>query len=639
MLILGSRQSASFITAQAVENAANALDTSVGKLSSGRRMIGSFDDAAGTAVSMRMAAAFNRLNATQSNLMNLNSFKTVQEQSLKELGDIIERLGVLKTLASDVTKTTSDIQNYASEYSALAAQARSVNERTFNGVRLFSNSTTDQTLNVPASEDGKETLSITNPSLSASVLVNVICDKLYSVQTGQLEWSDANTAAVAQGGTLAKFTSLDDWTQAQFQLGAALTANPFWIGLKQATGSTQPDAGWAWTSGGSLAQGGYTNWAAGQPDNGGVAEPPTPTESADALAWNQPATVCSTSGHVGDELNSNADGVVTGYVLQYTSSAGATTYQAVNGALTWDQARLAAYGAATTRTAINLGASSTTATSASVTVASSTGLQVGMVVTGAGIPAGATVTAIAGTNVTLSSAATATAAGVNLTADFAANPHLATLKTTTEYADAKAQLEAQGVGANDVLWLGGYQSPSALTEADPSANWHWVPNAAAATVNPATDPSLSFSTVTLHGGEPDNLSSGQLNENVAYMSGPSGSWSDATQKPVQGATTVAGYLLQKDTITGVTIDDINQATQWVAQHRASVGAEISQIETRLDRFASYQGNLENAQSRITDVDVAKETATLTRNKVLLQAAMSAFSQAQNSDKILLQLLG
>ncbi|MEI6715450.1 MAG: flagellin [Verrucomicrobiota bacterium] len=644
MLILGSSNNAALLTAQAVEQAADAVDTSVGRLSSGRRMVHNYDDAGALAVSIRMAAAFNRLSATQSNLLNLQSFKTVQEQSLSELGDIITRLGELKTLAADPTKNLGDIKNYAKEYAALSTQAREISERKFNGVRLFSASTEDVSLSVATSEDGSETMEITNPSLSVQTLIDVITDKQYSIVKGDFEWGEAKVAAEAQGGILGGFPNEADWSQAIFQLGeAALTADPLWVGLTQTMNAEDVDKNWKWLSG-EQASGAGARWAAGQPDNGGGGES-TVAESADGLAWNQPASECSTSGHVGDELLSNGDGVVSGYVIQYVDSNGATKYQAVTGtALSWDAARLAAYGA--TRggllpagTPVNLGASTTNVASKTVTVTSTAGLQVGMVVTGAGgeIPAGTKVTAIAGNNVTLSNFPTATGA-TTLSADTDPLAHLATLKSTAEYAAAKTQLEAQGIGANTVLWLGGYQSGGSLTEANAAANWHWVSDTLAADglTHAATDAGIGFGALSLHGGELDNRSSGSLGESVAYISGTEGSSYDSTGNPNAGG--VKGYLLQKDTVTAVTAKKLDAAMQWVSQHRAKVGAELSAIQSKLERLGNYQSNLEQAEGRITDTDMAQESTNLAKNKVLLQMAMNAFAQANRNESLMLRLL-
>ena len=501
------------------------------------------------------------------------------------------------------------------------------------------------------SEDGRETLSVTTPTLSTATLINVICDKTFSIEKGDMEWGEAKVAAEAKGGTLARILTGEDWSQVLFQLGSSVTTDPLWIGLQQKMNSADEKSGWKWLSGEKLDETGYTNWSANQPDNGGAAEAVV-GESADGLAWNQSASYCDTFGHVGDELLSNGDGAVSGYVVEYQDSTGATKYQAVRGrTLTWDAARQAAYSAYTNtngvetsvlpaRTTKTLGASTTTNGSTTVTVTTTTGVSVGMIVTGVGIANGTTITGIAGNTVTLSQAATATNAGVTLEADVNPRARLATLQSTAEYAAAKAQLEAQGVGTNEVLWLGGYQSGGSLNETSTQAGWHWVSDVAAGDglVHPESDGAIDFGALTLHGGELDNLSSGVYNENVAYMSGGSGQWSDSTGKQTDNGVTVKGYLLQYDTISAVTVAQVDAAVQWVGQYRAIVGSELSAIQTKLDRIGLYSTNLQEAESKIGDTDLALEAAQLGKNRALLQMAQMAFTQANRNQELMLRLL-
>jgi flagellin len=80
------------------------------------------------------------------------------------------------------------------------------------------------------------------------------------------------------------------------------------------------------------------------------------------------------------------------------------------------------------------------------------------------------------------------------------------------------------------------------------------------------------------------------------------------------------------------IDDINTA-------RGSMGAAQNRLTSA---FASIQNALENlsaSESRIRDVDVAFETADLTRNSILQQAAVSVLSQANVQPQLALSLLG
>ena len=60
-----------------------ALQKSLSRLSSGRRIVNSSDDAGGLAVSMKMAAAQKRTEATAINLRNIQSYLDTQDGAFK----------------------------------------------------------------------------------------------------------------------------------------------------------------------------------------------------------------------------------------------------------------------------------------------------------------------------------------------------------------------------------------------------------------------------------------------------------------------------------------------------------------------------------------------------------------------------
>lgn len=73
--------------------------------------------------------------------------------------------------------------------------------------------------------------------------------------------------------------------------------------------------------------------------------------------------------------------------------------------------------------------------------------------------------------------------------------------------------------------------------------------------------------------------------------------------------------------------------------RAGLGALQNRLASVINNLAVSDENLSAANSRIRDVDVASETADLTRNSILVEAGVSVLSQANNSPNIALKLLG
>ena len=92
------------------------------------------------------------------------------------------------------------------------------------------------------------------------------------------------------------------------------------------------------------------------------------------------------------------------------------------------------------------------------------------------------------------------------------------------------------------------------------------------------------------------------------------------------------------TVAQNAIEDLDNAISLVAEYRAAIGASQNRVEQAIDNLSTMFNNLTAANSRIMDVDVADESATLTRNNILLQAGISVLSQANSQPQAALQLL-
>lgn len=72
--------------------------------------------------------------------------------------------------------------------------------------------------------------------------------------------------------------------------------------------------------------------------------------------------------------------------------------------------------------------------------------------------------------------------------------------------------------------------------------------------------------------------------------------------------------------------------------RANFGALQNRLQSTTNNLEISDENLSAANSRIRDVDVASETADMTKNNILLQAGISVLSQANNTPNTALKLL-
>ena len=91
--------------------------------------------------------------------------------------------------------------------------------------------------------------------------------------------------------------------------------------------------------------------------------------------------------------------------------------------------------------------------------------------------------------------------------------------------------------------------------------------------------------------------------------------------------------------TTTAITNIDAAINTISSLRGSLGAVQNRLGSTINNLAIQTENLSAAESRIRDVDVAYETAQLTRNNILQQASISVLSQANAQPQSALQLLG
>ena len=86
------------------------------------------------------------------------------------------------------------------------------------------------------------------------------------------------------------------------------------------------------------------------------------------------------------------------------------------------------------------------------------------------------------------------------------------------------------------------------------------------------------------------------------------------------------------------IKKLDDALVHINGARANFGALQNRLQSVTNNLEVSDENLSAANSRIRDVDVAAETAELTKNNILLQAGVSVLSQANQSPNSALKLL-
>jgi len=116
----------------------------------------------------------------------------------------------------------------------------------------------------------------------------------------------------------------------------------------------------------------------------------------------------------------------------------------------------------------------------------------------------------------------------------------------------------------------------------------------------------------------------------------------------QISVTFGGVNLSALLATGSSVSDVSSAQaalgnidtsiQSVSNSRAKFGTAMNRLEIATSNIQTMRLNLSAANSRIVDVDVATETAAMSRNQVLSQAGVSVLAQANQIPQLAFGLL-
>ena len=99
-----------------------------------------------------------------------------------------------------------------------------------------------------------------------------------------------------------------------------------------------------------------------------------------------------------------------------------------------------------------------------------------------------------------------------------------------------------------------------------------------------------------------------------------------------------GYAISTQEAAQKALDGINKAIISKDKIRASLGATQNRLENTISNLQIQAENLQSAESRISDVDVASEMTNFVRNQVLTQAAIAMLSQANSLPQMALRLM-
>jgi len=178
-------------------SASNAmLQRSLNRLSSGSKIVNASDDAGGVAVAGRLGAASKRVGVINQNIGNAVSLLQHQDNALKTMGKMLERMSELEELSSDATKNANDVALYGTEYTKLSAAIYDIlNATDFNGNDAFA------ALSVKVNDDASGSYSIAAGLSSLTVATSG------GLAIGHADATAANVATAIQSIASARATN------------------------------------------------------------------------------------------------------------------------------------------------------------------------------------------------------------------------------------------------------------------------------------------------------------------------------------------------------------------------------------------------------------------------------------------------
>lgn len=87
------------------------------------------------------------------------------------------------------------------------------------------------------------------------------------------------------------------------------------------------------------------------------------------------------------------------------------------------------------------------------------------------------------------------------------------------------------------------------------------------------------------------------------------------------------------------LEKLDVALNRVNENRSALGALQNRLQSTINNLNIYRENLDAANSRIRDTDMAEETSTLVRQNILTQANIAVLGQANANPQAALRLLG
>jgi flagellin len=565
------------------------METSMQRLSTGLRITNAGDDASGAAISDRMTANIKGIEQSIRNAGDVISMAQVSEGALGEASSTLQRIRELAIQsASDVMSATE--RNYIqTEVSQLLAEFdRVTKDTTFNEINVLDGSFASRTFQIGIKKGEAASVSV------GSMRIDQLGTYQQTTDVDSTDFDASTGAKLVASASVANHVESDTITISG-QLGssnvtvtAGETARDIATNINNVFESTGVDA----TASTQLKFEGLASSG-----NTGVV-----SVSFDLYGSNSSAVTISSSVNLGSTTGASNFTELRDSINAYTAQTGVEAVLATDFSylyltqpegydikiadIDFDMETSSSLSLATTCDADSAAGQTT------LSVASTTGVSVGDLVTGVGIKPGTTVASIsAGVSVTLSQ-----------------NIETAIVNTSAIAFGADRVFKVTGMSED--LATAGYQAD--LFDKDHISGVH---DSAIVTGQITMNSSKQF---TVNG----DITKGLFTTNPGAAT-------------LNKLSSISVLTRQKSTDTLVVLD---KAMDRINLERAKLGAIMSRMEKAVDNLSNVAMNTTASRGRIVDADFALESANLTRAQILQQSATAMIAQASKSMQTVLELL-
>ncbi len=573
------------------------------KLSSGLRINRAGDDAAGLAISEKMRGQIRGLEMASKNAQDGISLIQTAEGALNETHSILQRMRELAVQSANDTNTADDRTKLQSEVDQLAKEITRVSNTTeFNNRNLLNGGI--QTGNV-----GELRFHIgSNAGQNLDLAINAM---------------DAASLGVARDGKTETLTSGVGITDSTLATGSTIAAGVYTIS------STLTASGTA----GQLAAGTGLTGADTASGAGSF------TVTVDGTAVNVAYASGDTLSGVVSGLNTQLSGIGTatisgGSIVITSASTGTTSTAAISAAtgtiLTPATAATVTIGTGLSGTLVQSGGSFTVTigSGAATAITIVSGETVNDLVTTLNTQlAGSGSAALVGSGIVITSTATGTAATIVVTSGTGANTY--NIGAATDSGAASGSTTASSFGVTNATDTG---TAAAMTV---------TLTPASGTALTATNVAVDETSIAISGGltltKDAAVTSGLAGTvTVAVVASSAATFSGGVQ--TSGAIAYGGIDVSTQSGANAAITVLTTAIETVSAERSKLGAYQNRLEHTINNLGTTSENLTASESRIRDVDMAKEMMEFTKNNILTQAAQAMLAQANQQPQGVLQLL-